>query len=261
MPVSETCNNMDDDCDGKKDEGNPEAGGVSCGDPDGECGKTPGVLVCKHYPAGAKPDALDCGTRAFDLQSATCVGCHADTHFAPHQFDAAHHARTALPLDGNPLPYLKAAAALGFPAVEFWPYEGKNIDAEVTVVGSGNPAGQGAIYLAGVAKKVYVIFRRKSLRETMSEYLVKRLEEHPNIEIIGSTAPADFAAAFQPACAIAASSRAMRAMDIRSEAATASRSGAVLLDRSAVGAGELTPDSLGRTLPECELEFIRKSLS
>lgn len=60
-------------------------------------------------------------------------------------------------------------------------------NAEVTVVGSGNSAGQGAIYLAGVAKKVYVIFRRKSLRETMSEYLVKRLEEHPNIEIIGST--------------------------------------------------------------------------
>ena len=60
-------------------------------------------------------------------------------------------------------------------------------NAEVTVVGSGNSAGQGAIYLASVAKKVYVIFRRKSLRETMSEYLVKRLEEHPNIEIIGST--------------------------------------------------------------------------
>ncbi|MDO9369930.1 MAG: FAD-dependent oxidoreductase [Sphingopyxis sp.] len=60
-------------------------------------------------------------------------------------------------------------------------------NAEVTVVGAGNSAGQGAIYLAGVAKKVYVIFRRSSLRDTMSEYLVKRLEEHPNIEIIPST--------------------------------------------------------------------------
>lgn len=60
-------------------------------------------------------------------------------------------------------------------------------NAEVTVVGAGNSAGQGAIYLASVAKKVHVIFRRGSLRETMSEYLVKRLEEHPNIEIIPST--------------------------------------------------------------------------
>ncbi|PZQ20251.1 MAG: thioredoxin reductase [Sphingopyxis macrogoltabida] len=60
-------------------------------------------------------------------------------------------------------------------------------NAEVTVVGSGNSAGQGAIYLAGVAKKVHVVFRRKSLRETMSEYLVRRLEEHPNIEIVPAT--------------------------------------------------------------------------
>ncbi|MBK6414443.1 FAD-dependent oxidoreductase [Sphingopyxis sp.] len=60
-------------------------------------------------------------------------------------------------------------------------------NAEVTVVGSGNSAGQGAIYLASVAKTVYVIFRRKSLRETMSDYLVRRLEDHPNIQIIPST--------------------------------------------------------------------------
>src|SRR3569832_1150859 len=59
--------------------------------------------------------------------------------------------------------------------------------AEVTVVGSGFLAGLGVFFLVCVAKKVYDIFRRKSLCETMSEYLVKRLEEHPNIEIIGST--------------------------------------------------------------------------
>src|SRR3546814_17371361 len=60
-------------------------------------------------------------------------------------------------------------------------------NAEVTIVGAGNSAGQGAIYLASFAQKVHVIFRRASLRETMSEYLVKRLEEHPSIAIIPST--------------------------------------------------------------------------
>lgn len=60
-------------------------------------------------------------------------------------------------------------------------------NAEVTVVGAGNSAGQGAIYLANAARKVHVIFRRASLRETMSEYLVKRLEEHPNIELHAMT--------------------------------------------------------------------------
>lgn len=60
-------------------------------------------------------------------------------------------------------------------------------NAEVTVVGAGNSAGQGAIYLANSARKVHVVFRRGSLRETMSEYLVKRLEEHPNIELHAAT--------------------------------------------------------------------------
>lgn len=60
-------------------------------------------------------------------------------------------------------------------------------NAEVTVVGAGNSAGQGAIYLANAARKVHVVFRRGSLRETMSEYLVKRLEEHPNIELHAAT--------------------------------------------------------------------------
>lgn len=30
-----------------------------------------------------------------------CVGCHASTHFAPHEFDLEHHRRAALPLDGK----------------------------------------------------------------------------------------------------------------------------------------------------------------
>src|SRR3546814_978792 len=49
-------------------------------------------------------------------------------------------------------------------------------NAEVTIVGAGNSAGQGANYLASVAKKVHVIFRRSMLREPLSEYLVKRLD-------------------------------------------------------------------------------------
>ncbi|WBQ11354.1 FAD-dependent oxidoreductase [Hyphomonadaceae bacterium ML37] len=55
--------------------------------------------------------------------------------------------------------------------------------AEVCVVGAGNSAGQGAVYLARTAKRVHVIYRRPDLRETMSEYLVRRLEETPNITL------------------------------------------------------------------------------
>lgn len=52
---------------------------------------------------------------------------------------------------------------------------------EVIVVGAGNSAGQGAVFLSTSAAKVHVMYRRADIRETMSEYLVKRLEETPNI--------------------------------------------------------------------------------
>ncbi|MEL7540653.1 MAG: FAD-dependent oxidoreductase [Pseudomonadota bacterium] len=52
---------------------------------------------------------------------------------------------------------------------------------EVVVVGAGNSAGQGAVFLSGSASKVHVMYRRADIRDTMSEYLVKRLEETPNI--------------------------------------------------------------------------------
>ena len=55
-------------------------------------------------------------------------------------------------------------------------------DRRVIVVGGGNSAGQGAIYLARYASQVEIVIRRDSLRETMSQYLIEQIEktaEHP----------------------------------------------------------------------------------
>ncbi|MEQ8406175.1 MAG: FAD-dependent oxidoreductase [Oceanicaulis sp.] len=54
---------------------------------------------------------------------------------------------------------------------------------EAIVVGAGNSAGQGAVFLAKTAKAVHVLYRRADIRETMSEYLVRRLEETDNIHL------------------------------------------------------------------------------
>ncbi len=54
---------------------------------------------------------------------------------------------------------------------------------DVAVVGAGNSAGQGAVFLAQSAKTVHVVYRRPDIRDTMSEYLVRRLEETPNIHL------------------------------------------------------------------------------
>ena len=55
--------------------------------------------------------------------------------------------------------------------------------AEVVVVGGGNSAGQGAVYLARHARSVHVLVRRDGLAETMSRYLIRRIEETPNIHL------------------------------------------------------------------------------
>jgi len=51
------------------------------------------------------------------------------------------------------------------------------------VVGGGNSAGQAAVYLAQTAGKVHMLVRRGELSDTMSRYLVQRIEQNPNIDL------------------------------------------------------------------------------
>jgi thioredoxin reductase (NADPH) len=56
-------------------------------------------------------------------------------------------------------------------------------DEEVAIVGGGNSAGQAAVFLGGIAKHVHVLVRSTRLAETMSQYLIRRIEESPNITL------------------------------------------------------------------------------
>jgi thioredoxin reductase (NADPH) len=51
------------------------------------------------------------------------------------------------------------------------------------VVGGGNSAGQGALYLARHAKQVQIVVRRENLQGTMSHYLINQIEKTPNIRL------------------------------------------------------------------------------
>lgn len=53
----------------------------------------------------------------------------------------------------------------------------------VIVVGGGNSAGQAAVFMSGCVPKVYMLVRSGQLSDTMSRYLIQRIEENPKIEL------------------------------------------------------------------------------
>jgi thioredoxin reductase (NADPH) len=60
-------------------------------------------------------------------------------------------------------------------------------DEEVVVVGGGNSAGQAAVYLSKAARHVYVLVRASGLADSMSRYLIRRIEQSPTISLLPNT--------------------------------------------------------------------------
>ncbi len=58
---------------------------------------------------------------------------------------------------------------------------------EVVLVGGGNSAGQGAVFLSRHASKVRMMVRGPDLAESMSRYLIDRIAATPNIELMTET--------------------------------------------------------------------------
>jgi thioredoxin reductase (NADPH) len=58
---------------------------------------------------------------------------------------------------------------------------------QVVVIGGGNSAGQGALYLSETTRKVFLLIRGDDLGKNMSEYLAQRIEQTTNIELLTST--------------------------------------------------------------------------
>ena len=71
-------------------------------------------------------------------------------------------------------------------SVHYWasPMEANLCAAEeIALVGGGNSAGQAVVYLAAHAKKVWLLVR-KPLEATMSHYLIERIEQLDNVEVV-----------------------------------------------------------------------------
>jgi thioredoxin reductase (NADPH) len=60
-------------------------------------------------------------------------------------------------------------------------------DDEVAVIGGGNSAGQATLFLSGIARHVHLIIRGASLADTMSSYLISRIENSARITLHSNT--------------------------------------------------------------------------
>jgi thioredoxin reductase (NADPH) len=57
------------------------------------------------------------------------------------------------------------------------------LDQDVAVVGGANSAGQAAVFLVDQCRRVHMAIRGEGLAQTMSRYLISRIEAHPRIEL------------------------------------------------------------------------------
>ncbi|MBC7945445.1 MAG: FAD-dependent oxidoreductase [Burkholderiales bacterium] len=58
---------------------------------------------------------------------------------------------------------------------------------DIAIVGGGNSAGQAAVYLSDHARKVSILVRGEGLAESMSDYLIRRIDRAENIELLPYT--------------------------------------------------------------------------
>ena len=81
-------------------------------------------------------------------------------------------------------PLLGCGVYYGAALTEAATYRGK----DVIVVGGANSAGQGAMFFSRHARKVTMLVRGPDIAATMSRYLVDRIAETPNVEVLTNTA-------------------------------------------------------------------------
>jgi thioredoxin reductase (NADPH) len=61
------------------------------------------------------------------------------------------------------------------------------VNDDVVVIGGGNSAGQAAVFLAQTARRVHMLVRGDGLADTMSRYLIRRIEDNPAIRLLAHT--------------------------------------------------------------------------
>lgn len=136
--------------------------------------------------------AIKFGTEIAIPVTVTYLDCKATRQDGLHLLHLINHspvrARTVVIASGARYrrPRIPNLADFEGRGIWYWasPIEGKLCAGqEVAIVGGGNSAGQAAVYLSSLARKVHMIVRGECLADSMSRYLVDRIEAADNIEL------------------------------------------------------------------------------
>jgi thioredoxin reductase (NADPH) len=121
------------------------------------------VGVRAEFPAGKGVGYLEDGTKIIARASICATGIA--------------YSRLGLPNEDR---FLGKGVYYGAGASEAQLVKGEH----VFIIGGGNSAGQAAMHFAPNAKRVTMVCRGDSLKESLSQYLIDRIHSSPNIEVL-----------------------------------------------------------------------------
>jgi thioredoxin reductase (NADPH) len=175
------------------------------GSPGGQAGSSSRIENYLGFPTGisgleltgrAYAQALKFGARVMVTTGATRLACDGQRYTVDIGDGPPIAARAVIIASGAEYrkPALERLSAFEGAGVYYGatPMEARLcVGEDVAVVGGGNSAGQAAVFLASTARRVHMLVRGPGLADTMSRYLIRRIEENPSIvlrtrtEIVG----------------------------------------------------------------------------
>ena len=169
--------------------------------PGGQAGASSKIENYLGFPTGisgeqlagnAYTQAQKFGAQVLIAKNARGLGCERRPYMLKFDREEKVPARTVVIATGAQYRKLPLENLANFEGVGIY-YSATHLEAQscggqdVIVVGGGNSAGQSAVFLAQTARRVYLLVRSESLAQTMSRYLIRRIEENPNITLLTNT--------------------------------------------------------------------------
>jgi thioredoxin reductase (NADPH) len=174
---------------------------LESGSPGGQAGSSSRIENYLGFPTGisgldltarAYAQAQKFGARILIAKAATGLGCDRQPYAVHIDGGSRVAARAVVIATGAEYrrPTLEHLSRLQGAGVYYGatPMEAQLcLGEEVIVVGGGNSAGQAAVFLAQTVRRVYLLVRGTGLADTMSRYLIRRIETNASIVLRSET--------------------------------------------------------------------------